>query len=116
MLEYFAKELREGLEASRIARARRKSRLRVQVGDAVYPVLRLWEGGFALDAGLALHLRGRVDLFDGARHLSQGLIVASTEANGEIVCDFKRSTPARDQPPLDFWQDENAPRGLLPRY
>lgn len=115
MLEYFAKELREGLQASRLARAGRKSRLRVQVGDAVYPVLRMWSGGFSLDAALAPNLRGRVDLFDGARHLSQWLIVASSEADGEIVCDFKRSTPARETAPLDFWADENAPRGFLPR-
>jgi hypothetical protein len=115
MLEYLPQFVREGLEAARLRDARRKSRLRVQVGDAVFPVLRLWEDGIALDAALTPHLRGRVDVYDGARHVCQALIVASTVENGELVCDFKRSTAVTDRPPLDFWKDENVPAGLLPK-
>lgn len=115
MLEFLPKEVREGLEAARQRDARRKSRLRVQVGEAVYPVLRLWEDGMALDAALIPHLRGLVDVFDGGRHIFQCLIVASTAEHGELVCGFKRSTPVTDRAALDFWKDENAPVGFLPK-
>jgi hypothetical protein len=46
MLEFLPKELREGLEAARKRNLTRKSRLRVQVGEAVFPILRFWQGGF----------------------------------------------------------------------
>ncbi|MDE3122098.1 MAG: hypothetical protein KGK00_10005 [Paracoccaceae bacterium] len=113
-MEYFSKEVLAGLEAARKRDARRKSRLRVQVGDALYPVLRLWDRGFALDADSAPHLRGLVDLYDGSRHLMQCLIVASTEEAGEIVCEFKWTTGANGAPPADFVKDEDAPVGYLP--
>ena len=54
MLEFLTKEIRDGLEAARLRDRRKKSRLRVQVGDAVFPVLRLWEDGLALDASLTV--------------------------------------------------------------
>lgn len=37
MLEFLPNYVREGLEAARKRDQKRKSRLRVQVGDAVYP-------------------------------------------------------------------------------
>lgn len=114
MLEFLPQEVRDGLEAAQKRAQRRKSRLRAQVGDAVFPVLRFWDDGMALDAGFVPHLRGHVDVFDGARHLFRCLIVASTVENGELLCDFKRSTPVASGPPLDFWKDENAPVGYLP--
>jgi hypothetical protein len=116
MLEFFSKELREGFEAARKRQEARKTRLRVQIGSEVYPILRLWDDGMAMDAGQLPHLRGLVDIYDGARHLSQCLIVASTVENGQLICDFKRSTPVTDRPPLDFWRDENAPVGFLPKH
>lgn len=115
MLEFFSKELREGFEAARKKQNARKTRLRVRIGSEIYPILRLWEDGLALDAEQLPHLRGLVDVYDGARHLSQCLIVASTVENGQLICDFKRSTPVTDKPPLDFWRDENAPVGYLPK-
>ena len=115
MLEFLTKEIRDGLDAARKRDRARKSRLRVQLGDAVFPVLRLWDEGFALDAERVPQLRGLVDVYDGARHICQCLIVASTVENGELICDFKRSTPATDRPALDFWRDENAPVGFLPK-
>ena len=113
MSEFLPKEVREGLEAARKADLKRKSRLRVQVGDNFYPILRLWENGFALDADHAPHLRGLVDLFDGGRHLYQCLIVASSEEGGEMLFDFKRNTAAVDKAPLDYTRPENAPIALL---
>ena len=115
MLEFLPKDIRDGLEAARKRDRKRKSRLRVQVGGAVFPILRFWDEGFALDAGLAPHLRGLVDVFDGAEHIFQCLIVASVEEAGELVCEFKRSTAVLDRPALDYWRDENAPVGYLPR-
>ncbi len=113
MLEFLPREVRDGLEAARKRAFRRKSRLRVQVGQAVYPVLRFWEDGLALDAKLTPHLRGLVDVYDGANHIFQCLIIASSEENDELVCDFKRSTAVLDHPALDYWRDENAPVALI---
>lgn len=115
MLEFLPKEVRDGLEAARKRDQKRQSRLRVHFGDQVFPILRLWDDGLALDAGHMAHLRGLVDVFDGARHICQCLIVASTLENGQLICDFKRSTPVTDRAPLDFYKDENAPVALLPK-
>ena len=112
-MEFLPKEVREGLELARKRDLRKKSRLRVHVGDDVYPVLRFWENGFALDIEDAPHLRGLVDIYDGGKHLYQCLIVASDEENGEMQYEFKRSTAAVDKAPLDFYRDENAPIALL---
>lgn len=113
MLEFLPKEVREGLEAARLRDVKRRSRLRVQLGEAVFPILKLWDDGFALDAERTPYLRGLVDVFDGSRHLCQCLIVASSVENGQLICDFKRSTNVTDGPALDFWRDENAPVALL---
>jgi hypothetical protein len=115
MLEFLSKEVREGLEAARKRDRTRKTRLRVQLGEAVFPVIRMWEDGLALDAERTPRLRGLVDVYDGSRHICTALIIASSIENGELICDFKRSTPAEDHPALDFWRDENAPAGYLPK-
>ena len=113
MSEFLPKEVREGLAAARKRELRKKSRLRVHAGDAVFTVLRFWETGFSLDIEDAPHLRGLVDLYDGSRHLYQCLIVVSEEAHGEMNYDFKRNTAAVDKAPLDFARDEDAPIALL---
>jgi hypothetical protein len=116
MFEFLSKEVREGLEAARKAALKKKSRLRVEVGNAIYPVLRFWDKGFALDAEFSpSKLRGLVDVYDGSRHIFQCLIVASTIEDGELVCEFKRATAVSDRAPLDFWRDENAPVAYLPK-
>ncbi|MGB8813684.1 MAG: hypothetical protein WCC57_10900 [Paracoccaceae bacterium] len=116
MLEFLPKEVRDGLEAARNRDLKRRSRLRVQLGSDIFPILRMWEDGFALDAGRTPHLRGLVDVFDGTRHLCQSLIIATTVENGELICEFKRSTNVTDRAPLDFYKDENAPVALLPKH
>lgn len=116
MQEFLPKEVREGLEAARLRDLKKRSRLRVQVGEAVFPVLRFWHDGFALDADLSPgKLRGLVDVYDGSRHVLQCLIMATSIENGELVCDFKRATAVTDRAPLDFWRDDSAPVGYLPR-
>ena len=115
MLEFFQKDLTDALQAARRHVQRKKSRLRVQVGGVVYPVLRMSRDGMVLDATLAPHLRGLVDVYDGANQILQCLIVASTTDGDELICDFKRATAVSDRAPLDFWRDENAPVAFLPK-
>jgi hypothetical protein len=115
MSEYLPKEVREGLELARRLDLARRSRLRVHTDDDIFTVRRFWEGGFALDAEGAPHLRGLVDLYDGSRHLYQCLIIASEESAGEMIYEFKRHTAAVDKAPLDFAREENAPVALIGR-
>lgn len=116
MTDYLPQDILSGLEMARKARAAKKSRFRVTAGDRTFTILRLWEDGFALDSEAAPHLRGLVDIYDGARHMAQCLIVASEEDSGEMVYDFKRSTPAADAPARDYEVDANAPVALLPHH
>ena len=113
MSTFLSKEVQLGLEAARKRELTRKSRLRVRFDGAVYPVLKYWETGFSVDAEDAPQMRGLVDLFDGARHVSQCLIVASHEENGEFKFEFNRNTAAQDIAPVDFEKDLNAPIALL---
>ena len=115
MSTYLSKEVLEGLAAARLASLKKASRLRVETGTDTYAVLRLWGDGFAVEAEQVLPLRGLVDLYDGAHHLYQCLIVASEEDAGEMRYDFKRSTAASDTAPLDFYRDPDAPVALLTR-
>ncbi len=112
MSEFLPKEVCEGLELARKRSLRRRSRLNVRAGDKCVAVLRCWKGGFAVDAENSEVMRGLVDLYDGGRHLSQCLIVASREDAGERVYEFKRATTATERAPLDYeWQFE--PFGLI---
>jgi hypothetical protein len=115
MSEFLPKEVRAGLEDARKRDIRRRSRLRVMTGDQVWPILRFWEDGFSLDADQVAHLRGHVDIFDGARHLYSSLIVASEVEGGELICVMKRSTAALDRPPVDFERSEFSPVALITR-
>lgn len=115
MTTFLPKELREDLNAARIAGLKKASRLRVMAGDDVYPVLRLWRSGFAVEETRVPALRGLVDLYDGARHLYQCLIVASEAEAGEMRYEFKRSTAATDRAALDYSRDADAPVALLGR-
>jgi len=115
MSDHLPKEVREGLELARRRALAKKSRLRVQVGEKLYPVRRLWETGFSLDAEGVPLLRGLVDLYDGGRHLYQCLIIASDDEAGEMIYEFKRNTATTDRPARDFYLDEDAPVALIGR-
>ena len=115
MLQFLSSDVRDGLEAARKQAMRRRSRMSVQAGDEIYPILRYWQNGLSIDASHTSHLRGLVDIYDGPRHMTQCLLVASTVENGELVCEFKRNTAALDQAPLDFERETERPVGLLPR-
>lgn len=107
------KHVQDGLDAARRAAHLKSHRLRVEMEGTPYPILRAWPGGFAVDAGHAQHLRGLVDLFDGARHLSQCLIVAASQEGAEWHFDYKRMTHATGSQPTDFVRARDAPVGLL---
>ncbi|MFP4326392.1 MAG: hypothetical protein ACLFQL_00170 [Paracoccaceae bacterium] len=107
-------EIRSDLDAARRAALRRRSRMRVEAAGQSFRVLRLWRGGFSVEAGSVPVLRGLVDLYDGGRHLGQCLIVASDEDGGELRFEFKRNTAPVDRAPVDFVRDEEAPIALLP--
>ncbi len=113
MSTYMSKEVREGLKAAQMAALKKASRLRVLVGGEYVPVLRLWKDGFAVEQASAPMMRGLVDIYDGAHHVYQCLIVASEAAAGEMCYEFKRNTSALDKAPLDFYRDPEAPVGLL---
>ncbi len=115
MSEYLPEAVRKGLEEARKASLRRSSRLCVHDGDQVYRILRLWDGGFAIDADDAPKLRGFVEIYDGAKHLYQCLVVSSREEEGERVFEFKWSTAVADRPALDFEQTRDAPVALIGR-
>lgn len=116
MNEYLPKDVAEGLELARKQKLRKKSRLKVKAGDQSFIILRYWDQGFALDAEDAPHLRGLVDVYDGARHMSQCLIVASEEEGGEMVYEFKRATPHSEAAPLDYEIAENAPVARIEQH
>ncbi len=113
MTTYLPPDVQAGLDAARRRAVRNSSRLRVHAGETTYPVLRAWRGGFAVAADGAPHLRGLVDLYDGANHLSRCLIVASEEENGEMRFDLKRATDAREAQPVDFERDPQGPVALI---
>ncbi|MDJ1008919.1 MAG: hypothetical protein QNJ13_13965 [Paracoccaceae bacterium] len=113
MSEYLPKDVREGLEAARKLKLRQKSRMRVKAGGQTFTILRSWTEGFALDSDDASRLRGLVDLFDGARHMSRALIVASVEENGETIYEYKRATAVADSAALDYSREDDAPVALI---
>ncbi|MEP2716790.1 hypothetical protein [Pseudophaeobacter sp.] len=113
MTTYVPKAVQEALDAARISGLKNKSRLRVAVGDGYFPVLRTWDTGFSVEEEFVPQLRGLVDLYEGSRHLSQCLIVASEAEGGEMRYEFKRATAASETAPLDFYRAPDAPVGLL---
>jgi hypothetical protein len=116
MSTFLSREVRAGLEAARKKSIRAKTRLNVHVGSDVFPVLSLTGTSFSVDAETAPHMRGLVDIYDGAHHLSQALIVTSRDEAGARVYEFKRSTPAATGPARDFETDSVTPAALLPLH
>ncbi|MBF9036788.1 hypothetical protein HKCCE2091_21345 [Rhodobacterales bacterium HKCCE2091] len=110
MTDYLSKELRDGLAAVDENAPRRGRRtLSIRVGDAVYPILRVSDRGFAMETAAAPRLRGFVDIYDGQRHLTRALVVALGEQDGMTSYEFKSKTVAADRPPVDFVLPDGKP-------
>jgi hypothetical protein len=115
MTDFLPKELQDQVaRALRQARRRKATRV-VHVGDDVYPILDFSDAGFAVDASDAPHLRGLVDIYEGSRHLTRALIVASAEDGDLMRYEFKRNTPATATAPTDFERTQVSETRLLPR-
>ncbi len=112
METYLPREIQDGLATARRTAEKQASRLRLQVGTASFPILRAWEGGFAIDAGRTPPRRGRVGLYDGARLMSHCLIIASEVEGGEIRFEYKSMTEVAERQPLDFYEESPIPIAL----
>lgn len=112
MEAFFSKEIQAGLEQARASSLKKASRIRLNAAGKLYPVLRLWKTGFAMQVG-APDLRGRVDIYDGSLHLFHCLIVTSEEDADERRYEFKHVTAASDKAAVDYERAENAPAALI---
>ena len=73
------------------SRPARAGRLRVKMGGVFIPVLRRWTTGFAVSAEQVPAMQGIVDLYDGAEHLYQCLIMKSERVQDEWAFTVKRA-------------------------
>jgi len=113
MIDHLPEDVRVGLENARKASLRRNDRLCIHDGDEVFRVRRFWADGISIDEKHGDKLRGRVEIYDGARHLYQCLIENGRTENGECVFDFKWLHPVHEQPASDFVRPDALPAGLI---
>ncbi|MEM8690615.1 MAG: hypothetical protein AAGG57_01900 [Pseudomonadota bacterium] len=113
MTTFLPKYLADDVRDARLSARQKRSRLRVRIGQKAYPVIDMKPSGFTVAAKDAPHLRGLVDIYDGAIHLFQCLIVASDETDGHMTYEFKRMTAVHADAPVDFARDPLAPVALL---
>ena len=116
MTTFMSREVREGLANASKQNAKKSSRLRVQMGDQVFPILRMSDESFALDTADTPKLRGYVDILDGTRLKYRALIIASEVEADETTFEFKQATNIADGPALDFEQSEHAPIGYIEHH
>lgn len=115
MSEYLPKELREQLAAAQRVNKRKRATRSVHVGDEAFAILEMSDHGFAVAAEEAPRLRGLIDIYEGAQHLYQALIITSSEDGDMMRYDFKRNTATAFTAPVDFVQSDTRPAGLLTR-
>ncbi len=115
MTTFLPEDVRRGLELARERDLRKKSRLRVGEGPDAIPILTFDEDRFSVPMSQAPALRGLVDIYEGARHLYQALIIASQEDGDRMVYEFKRVTAAAEKAALDHYRPADAPVALIPR-
>lgn len=113
MSTYMSREVLEGLTRASLKAAKKKTRMRVQAGEEIFPILKFSEESFSLESAKAPKLRGYVDILDGTRLKYRALIIASMEEENETVFEFKQATNIADGPALDFEKPEHAPVGYL---
>ena len=99
-MSYLSKEVLDGLRSAERRGLGRKHRLRIQVDGETYPILDLWDDGFAIAADTA----GDIDR-QGAQR---------ADADGDVLTyTFKWRTEVFANPPVDFEQDPDAPVAYL---
>ncbi|WP_284377500.1 hypothetical protein [Amylibacter marinus] len=113
MDSFLSPEVRAGLEKAQTKALRNSSRLCVHANEEVLRIHETWQGGFSLPVDMAPALRGRVDVFDGPKHLYQCLIVFAEQQGDFIKYEYKRLTNVVSQQPVDFVLTEDAPIALL---
>ena len=104
MLEHLPQEIRDVLTQPKRRDRQRIGKLRLHIGDSVYPIRRMWDDGFALDAARLPRLRGAVEIREGRQRVWTCLIVAAEVTDGELRCTFKRLSPAQETAPADYWR------------
>ena len=107
--------VQEGLRQARRSALHRNDRLCVHDGDEVYRIRRFWATGFSVDARHCDALRGRVEIYDGMRHVYQALIVHGQVEADEAVFDIKWLHPVTETAPLDYAPEVPVPAGLIAR-
>ncbi|OCX60418.1 hypothetical protein BFP70_17560 [Thioclava sp. SK-1] len=113
-MEFLPNEVAAALRDAQTKAMRRQVKLTLHAGGQVWPILRKWHGGLALNADQIKQLRGHVDIYRAGTHVATALIVASEIEGQELICQLKRETAVSTQAPLDFVRDDNAPAGYLP--
>lgn len=113
MTTFMSKDVLDGLAKAGQQKAKQSSRLRVQMGEEIFPILRMTEDSFSLDTADTPKLRGYVDILDGTRLKYRALIIASEIEAHETTFEFKQATNIASGPALDFEQSEHAPVGYL---
>ena len=113
MEAHLSPDVLAGLQRARTEARHKSKRLRVCVEGQEFPILRMWDGGFALSAEDAMHLRGTVEVRDGARDLYECLIICFEQDGHEITYEVKRLQRADGERPLDFVRPDDAPIALL---
>ncbi|MBF9045722.1 hypothetical protein LSUCC0031_01205 [Rhodobacterales bacterium LSUCC0031] len=113
MSSFLPQSVRDELAAAQKSARRRRATRVVHIGDEAFPILDMTENGFSVDASDAPRLRGLIDIYDGARHIYQALIVASEQQGDVMRYEFKRNTAATTTAPVDFETYGNQPVALL---
>jgi hypothetical protein len=115
MSNFLPQAVRDELAAAQKSARRRRATRVVHIGDEAFPILEMTEDGFSVDATDAPRLRGFIDIYDGAQHLYQALIVASEQQGDLMRYEFKRNTVAETTAPVDFETTDFRSMVLLPR-
>lgn len=113
MDEFVSQDIVTGLAKARARPVGRKRRLRLQVGESVFPVLDVWKGGFSVSKEDCPNLRGFVELYDGTRHIASCLVVCAKQDDDVMRYEYKRVTRAQMEGAKDFVVDLTAPTGYL---
>lgn len=89
---FLPKEFKPGRNRTRIGIDTPAQQLCVEVGGVYYPVLCRWTGGFSVSAADVPALQGVVNLYDGATHLGQCLIVGREIVGDEQIFTVRRES------------------------